>query len=135
MPDPSCDSRPEPEPSGPDDSTVDVRRERIDCMLEDSKNGTLVLDVFGIEPPCLKLHLRYSSRTCSLHHHTRQYSPSWFGRAVRGARRKKRGKLDNKFRHKIKWINFFSLPNLCRCCFCLCFRFCFVLLLHPTRKK
>jgi hypothetical protein len=43
---------PEPEPNGPDDSTVDVRRERIDCMLDDNKNGTLVLDVFGIDPPC-----------------------------------------------------------------------------------
>lgn len=55
IPDPSCESKPEPEPSGPDDSTVDVRRERIDCMLEDNKNGTLVLDVFGMEPPCFQI--------------------------------------------------------------------------------
>lgn len=51
MPDPSCDNNPDPEPRGPDDSTVDVRRDRIDCMLDDSRNGTLVLDVFGIDPP------------------------------------------------------------------------------------
>jgi hypothetical protein len=51
IPDPNCDNKPDPEPSGPDDRTVDVRRERIDCILDDNKNGTLVLDVFGIEPP------------------------------------------------------------------------------------
>lgn len=50
-PDPSCDKRPEPEPKGPDDKTVDVRRERIDCMLDDNKNGTLVELVFGMDPP------------------------------------------------------------------------------------
>ena len=50
-PDPSWDNKPEPDPSGPDDNTVDVRRERIDCILDDNKNGTLVLDVFGIDPP------------------------------------------------------------------------------------
>lgn len=50
--DPKLESKPEPEPNGPDDNTVDVRRERIDCMLDDNKNGTLVLDVFGIDPPC-----------------------------------------------------------------------------------
>lgn len=55
MPDPSCDKSPDPEPSGPDDSTVDVRRDLIDCMLDDNKNGTLVLDVFGIDPPCGKI--------------------------------------------------------------------------------
>jgi len=51
IPDPSCCSRPDPEPSGPDDRTVDWRRDLIDCMLDDSRNGTL-LDVFGMEPPC-----------------------------------------------------------------------------------
>lgn len=50
IPDPSCCNKPLPEPNGPDDKQVDVRRERIDCMLLDNKNGTL-LDVFGIEPP------------------------------------------------------------------------------------
>jgi hypothetical protein len=48
---PSCDSKPEPEPRGPEDKTVDVRRDRIDCMLDDSKNGTLVELVFGMDPP------------------------------------------------------------------------------------
>lgn len=52
MPLPSCCNNPEPEPNGPDDNTVDVRLERIDCILDDSKNGTL-LEVFGIDPPCL----------------------------------------------------------------------------------
>lgn len=51
IPDRNSDSNPEPEPSGPDDNTVDVRLERIDCILDDNKNGTLVLDVFGIDPP------------------------------------------------------------------------------------
>lgn len=51
MPDPNCCRMPEPEPSGPDDNTVDVRRDLIDCMLDDSRNGTL-LDVLGMEPPC-----------------------------------------------------------------------------------
>lgn len=50
MPDPSCCNSPEPEPSGPDDKHADGLLERIDCILDDSKNGTL-LDVFGIEPP------------------------------------------------------------------------------------
>lgn len=50
-PEPNCCRSPEPEPRGPDESTVDVRRDRIDCILDDSKNGTLVLDVFGIDPP------------------------------------------------------------------------------------
>uniref|UniRef100_A0A8D8B285 (northern house mosquito) hypothetical protein n=1 Tax=Culex pipiens TaxID=7175 RepID=A0A8D8B285_CULPI len=63
MPEPSCWSRPDPEPSGPEDSTVEVRRLRIDCMLDESRNGTL-LDVFGIEPPVggerLMLELRRS---------------------------------------------------------------------------
>ena len=48
---PSCDSKPDPEPSGPEDKTVDVRRDLIDCMLDDSKNGTLVELVFGMDPP------------------------------------------------------------------------------------
>ncbi|KAI8040324.1 hypothetical protein M5D96_006264 [Drosophila gunungcola] len=51
MPDPSCCSSPDPEPSGPDDRTVDWRRDLIDCILDDSRNGTL-LEVFGMEPPC-----------------------------------------------------------------------------------
>lgn len=52
---PSCDKSPDPEPRGPDDSTVDVRRERIDCMLDDNKNGTLVELVFGMDPPCWEI--------------------------------------------------------------------------------
>lgn len=51
MPDPNCCRMPEPEPSGPDESTVDVRRDLIDCILDESRNGTL-LDVLGMEPPC-----------------------------------------------------------------------------------
>lgn len=50
MPDPSDCNRPLPDPNGPDDKHVDVRRERIDCMLLDNKNGTLD-DVLGMEPP------------------------------------------------------------------------------------
>lgn len=50
MPDPSCCNSPEPEPSGPDDKHADGLLDRIDCILDDSRNGTL-LDVFGIEPP------------------------------------------------------------------------------------
>lgn len=52
MPLPSCCRSPDPEPNGPDDKTVDVRLERIDCILDESRKGTL-LDVFGIDPPCL----------------------------------------------------------------------------------
>lgn len=51
MPDPSCCSRPDPEPSGPDDRTVDWRRDLMLCMLDESRKGTL-LEVFGMEPPC-----------------------------------------------------------------------------------
>lgn len=51
IPDPNCCRiEPEPDPNGPDDIQADVRRDRIDCILEVNKNGTL-LDVFGIEPP------------------------------------------------------------------------------------
>lgn len=50
MPLPRDCNRPLPDPNGPDDKHVDVRRERIDCMLLDNKNGTLD-EVFGIEPP------------------------------------------------------------------------------------
>uniref|UniRef100_A0A1B0B8V5 Uncharacterized protein n=1 Tax=Glossina palpalis gambiensis TaxID=67801 RepID=A0A1B0B8V5_9MUSC len=51
IPLPNCCHNPVPEPNGPVDNTVDGRRERIDCILDDSKNGTL-LEVFGIDPPC-----------------------------------------------------------------------------------
>lgn len=51
MPEPSCCSNPLPEPSGPDESMFEGRRDRIDCMLDESRNGTL-LEVFGIDPPC-----------------------------------------------------------------------------------
>lgn len=43
MPDPNCCRRPDPDPKGPDDKHVDVLRERIDCMDDDNRNGTLVL--------------------------------------------------------------------------------------------
>lgn len=44
----SCCSRPEPCEVV---RQADGRRERIDCIEEVSRNGTLD-DVFGIEPPC-----------------------------------------------------------------------------------
>lgn len=50
MPDPRDCNRPLPEPNGPDDKHVEVRRERIDCMLLDNKNGTDEL-VLGMDPP------------------------------------------------------------------------------------
>lgn len=52
MPLPNCCSNPEPEPKGPDDNAAEVLLERIDCILDDKRNGTL-LEVFGIDPPCL----------------------------------------------------------------------------------
>lgn len=49
---PNWDKSPLPLPRGPEDKTVEVRRDRILCMLDESKNGTLpVCDVFGIDPP------------------------------------------------------------------------------------
>uniref|UniRef100_A0A1B0A6V6 Uncharacterized protein n=1 Tax=Glossina pallidipes TaxID=7398 RepID=A0A1B0A6V6_GLOPL len=51
IPLPNCCHNPVPDPNGPVDNTVDGRRERIDCILDESKNGTL-LEVFGIDPPC-----------------------------------------------------------------------------------
>ena len=49
MPEPSCCSSPEPELKGLP-MTQDGRRDRIDCMDPENRNGTL-LDVLGIDPP------------------------------------------------------------------------------------
>jgi hypothetical protein len=98
IPDRSSDSNPEPEPSGPDDNTVDVLRERIDCMLDDNKNGTLVLDVFGIDPPCetrVEKFFRAPFSPSTRHSVSSKYSQSYFGRAARSERKKE----------EIIWVN------------------------------
>lgn len=72
IPDPNCCSKPDPDPSGPDDKTVEVRRDRIDCMLDDNKNGTL-LEVLGMEPPCFWEYNKgdFFGRLVKAYHHGR----------------------------------------------------------------
>lgn len=111
MPDRSSDSSPDPEPRGPDDNTVDVLRERIDCMLDDNKNGTLVLDVFGIDPPCERNYFRAHFQPSHCHQNTHNHISGELERVARGEKREKEKlfELMNLFHHFNAEIIFITL--------------------------